>query len=456
MSIKRSVSAFLAAVMIFATVISVVSCDIAVDEDESNGTSSSTGSNVAESRDETDTEISTQIDTETGVDTTETGTEKVTEPYIENSPFENANMNFSVELFKEVIDARKDNDSIMISPLSVMIALAMTANGASGETLEDMEDVLGMPRDLLNEALKSYVASLPSADKYKLMLANSIWMRDNGLTVEEKFLEKVYAFYASEPYTELFDATTVDKINAWVDENTDGMINKLIDEISDETMLFLINAVCFDAMWSDPYDDRQVRDGEFANATGEVKSVKMMYSEEGMYIENDDAVGFIKNYRRGYSFVAILPKDAAMPIYDYIDSLDPEELRDMIKNSESIRVNAALPQFRSEYTVRMDRMLTNMGMDNCFIGQGADFSAMGSSDRGPLAISQVLHKTFIEVTQYGTRAAAVTSVAMDAEGEVIGEIKNVTLDRPFVYMIIDNSAKLPIFMGAVTDIEYEY
>ena len=375
--------------------------------------------------------------------------------YIEESPFTEAHMGFAVDLFKKSVNQRESDAPILVSPLSVTIALAMTANGAAGETREDMEATLGgLTVDELNESVRNFVRSLPDGKKYRLLTANSIWMKNDGkLEINDEFLDNVYSFYSAKPYLEPFDESTVENINYWISDNTDKMIDELISEIDPTEVMYLINAICFDAEWAEIYEDYQISEGFFTNLYGDEKVVRMMSSVEGRYLEDENTIGFIKPYAGGYSFAALLPKDG-MNIYDYINDLDPTALHSLLTGPEYIDVYAKLPQFSYEFDTDMRGILTSMGMGSAFAGNDPDFSKMGTHQDGDLAISRVLHKTFIDVTQYGTRASAVTSVVMTPECESMpGPTKNVVLDRPFVYMIIDNNTRLPIFMGAVTDID---
>lgn len=388
----------------------------------------------------------------------ETGKESEREPrpvveYKKNESFEEAQMYFALNLFKESVYQREDDSSIMISPTSVMAALAMTANGARGETLVDMEKVLGgLEIGELNASLSNYIDSLPSSADSKLNLANSVWMRDTeSLQVKEEFLAKMLEYYSAELNREAFDDSTVNKINKWVEENTDGMIDKIVEQIDPLTMMYLINAVCFDAKWSEQYQDHQVRDGEFTDVSGEVKKVKMLYSDENRYIEYVDGAGFVKPYEDGYSFVALLP-DEGVSVYDYISTMESEGLKYALDNPSYESVITAMPEFSFEYEVTMNDILISLGMDSAFVGQGADFTDMAICGGGKLAIGAVVHKTFIEVTQAGTRAAAVTSVEMNCESAPMPPEKEIILDRPFVYMIVDDETNLPIFIGAVTEV----
>jgi serpin B len=361
-----------------------------------------------------------------------------------DSAFTQSMANFSLELFKKSVTEKENS---LISPLSVMLALAMTANGADGETLAQMEALLGggIPLAALNEYLYSYVKNLPSEEKAKLGIANSIWFRDcSGLQVKQDFLQANADYYSAAAYRSAFDAGTLKDINNWVKTNTDGMIDSILDEISDTAMLYLINAVIFDAEWESVYYKENVLEGDFTNIGGQKQSIDFMHSEETLYLNDGKATGFIKPYMGGrYSFAALLPNED-VPIEAYIQTLTGAGLISMINNAENTSVNASMPKFSYEYDIEMNEALIALGMPNAFDDK-ADFSRMAELD---LFISKVRHKTFIEVDELGTKAGAVTKVEMEKLGLPMQE-KTVRLDRPFVYAITDNATGLPVFIGTV-------
>lgn len=369
--------------------------------------------------------------------------------------FCNGQMELALKLFKSSAVTTK-NENTLISPLSVQLALAMTANGANGETLKEMEAILGngVSIDDLNRYLKSYVDGLPSSEKAKLQIANSIWFRDdeNRLTVEKSFLQTNADYYGADAYKAPFDGSTLKEINGWVKDNTDGMIDKILDSIDDSAVMYLINAITFDAEWQTVYTESSVINGDFTNIKGEKKTVTMMHSEEGQYICDDKATGFLKAYKGGkYSFAALLPNEG-VNLYDYIESLDAATLKETLSKPQYVEVAATMPKFSYDYELRMNNVLGEHGMVKAFDSENADFTKLGRSSRGNIYIGDVLHKTFISVDEKGTKAGAVTKIEMRDECAVLDR-KIVTLDRPFVYMIIDNETNLPIFMGAVADID---
>ena len=360
---------------------------------------------------------------------------------------------FGVRLFKTSME---EGENTLISPLSVLYALAMTANGADGETLAQMEQVLGMGVDNLNSYMLTYLDLLPETKDYKMSLANSIWFKDDpNFLVEQSFLQTNADYYGAGAYKAAFDEGTRNDINNWVKEHTDGMIPEIIDEIPDEAIMYLVNALAFDAKWADEYEEHQIREGRFTMEDGIRQDVDMMHSEEHTYLEDDMATGFIKYYKdRKYAFVAMLPYEG-VSVSQYVDSLTGEHLRELLNNPLDVTVFASIPKFETEYDIEMSEVLQEMGMTDAFDWQVADFSRLGTYnvDGMNICISRVLHKTFISVSEQGTRAGAATAVEMVAEGAMeIVEFKEVVLDRPFVYMLIDCETNLPFFIGTMMNV----
>ncbi len=359
---------------------------------------------------------------------------------------------FALRLFRA---SNENGKNTLISPLSVLCALSMTANGAEEETLSQMEAVLGMTKDELNLYLYSYVKSLPQDEKYKLSLANSIWFtEDERFSVNQEFLQTVADYYGADVYRAPFNKQTCDDINSWVKQRTDEMIPEILDDISPDAVMYLVNALAFDAEWDDIYKETQVRDGKFTREDGVKQDVEFMYSSESKYLEDEFAAGFIKYYKGGkYAFVALLPRED-MSVSDYVSTLDGESLNALLANPKHATVHTSIPKFETEYSVEMSDILKSMGMTAAFDADAADFGRIGSSTAGNIYISRVLHKTFISVAEKGTKAGAATVVEMnDCAAAESTESKEVYLDRPFVYMLIDCENNIPFFIGTMTDIE---
>lgn len=358
---------------------------------------------------------------------------------------------FSVRLFQACLT---EGENTLVSPLSVLCALAMTANGAQGETLAQMEAVLGLPSEELNACLCAYRQTLSAREDAQLNIANSIWLKDDdSLQVNEDFLNANAAWYDAGVYQAPFDKSTVQDINAWVEDHTGGLIQNILDDIPESAVLYLINALVFDAQWQNVYYDYQVKEGTFTKEDGTRQETEFMYSDEYAYLEDDSAAGVMKNYEGGaYAFVALLPKDG-VSLADYAASLTGENLRNLLETVQNVKVDTAIPKFRSEYTGELSELLQSMGITDAFDPDLADFSALGETTNGPLYISQVLHKTFLAVDERGTRAGTATIVEASAGAAAPEEGKTIYLDRPFLYMIVDRETGLPVFLGTAVDLD---
>ncbi len=367
-------------------------------------------------------------------------------------------VDFAVRLFKECYNGK---ENVLISPLSVLSALAMTQNGAGGETLAQMEQTLGMGKDELNEFFRSYNDAVKNSGKTKFKLANSVWFKtDERFMVNRGFLQTNADYYGADAYEAPFDDTTLSDINNWVSKNTDGMIKNILDRIPNdgdkEAVMYLINALCFDAEWAEKYDKNHIKEARFTSINGTKKDVDMMYSTESVYYDDGKAVGFMKRYEGGrYAFAAFLP-NAGVNLSDYVESLDGQTLYETLNSPQYIAVDAAMPSFETEYKIGISDALKNMGAVDAFDEENADFNLIGTWSTGQnMFISRVIHQTYISVTGKGTKAGAASAVEIavtrgrDAPDP---ERKRVILNRPFVYMLIDTVTKTPFFIGTVTDV----
>ena len=381
--------------------------------------------------------------------------------------FASAEMDFGIELLKRCFDPTKQGgENFLVSPLSVSTALAMTANGADGTTRDEMEKVLGngLTIDEINEYIAYYMKTLPDLDNEKVYIANSIWFKDKPeFQVYDKFLETDRKYYSSEIYKSDFDDSTVKDINSWVNTNTRGMIPNIInngDLKKDgdlEPLMMLINTLYFEADWAAAYTNTY--DGVFTDLKGDKHKVKHMSNTEYEYFDLGDADAFKKPYINGnYSFVGILPRDD--DIIEYVNGLDSEKLFDDLRECEDpdeYDLTVIIPEFKYSFDTSLKDVLKQMGMESAFYHGTAVFSKLydTSVENAPtLYIEKLLHKTKIEVTQKGTKAAAATAVGMfDWGGMSMQDKKKIVieLNRPFVYMIVDNN-NIPLFIGVATNL----
>lgn len=370
-------------------------------------------------------------------------------PAISNEHFA---MDFALGLLQ---NTEAPGKSTLLSPLSVLYALSMTANGAEGETLAEMEKVLGARITDLNHYLSFYHSRIPKEDGYALRLANSIWFADReDYTVEKDFLEKNASFYQAGLYAVPMGPQTADTINHWVKDHTDGMIPAIIDEVPEDTVMYLVNALAFDAEWESPYQQPSVREKlPFYKEDGTESLGTYLTSSEWNYLENEQATGFLKPYRNGkYAFVGLLPREGRT-VEDLLASLTGEDLRVLILSPSREEVITAIPKFETESSLTLNDALKALGMPTAFDPDTADFSALGHS-ADPMEstyMSRVLHRTYLSLGEKGTRAGAATVVEMDKSTAMCPEEppRQVELNRPFLYLVVDAENALPLFIGTM-------
>ena len=367
--------------------------------------------------------------------------------------FENEYRSFAFRLFSQCAKKDSSHQNTLVSPLSVMTALAMTANGANDNTLAEMLNALNgeTAQDIsqLNQYLGAYLGSLPSEPKAKFASANSIWVREGSLDVKKEFLQTNADYYGADVFQSEFDEKTLRDINQWVSDNTGRMIPKILDEIPDAAVMYLINALSFDAEWQKIYSEDELFEDEFTDIDGKTQQVTMMSSNESGYLDDGMAKGFIKPYASGYSFVAMLP-DEGVSLDGYIEKMQSLGLWEQISKGDREPVMASIPKFSAKYSTELSDVLKAMGMRDAFDADNADFSGMAKVNKGELYINRVIHKTAIQVDERGTKAGAATAVEMKTNGALMNMVY---FNRPFVYMIIDDQSCLPIFIGQVTHIE---
>ena len=360
--------------------------------------------------------------------------------------FKAAASSFAAELFKDNYSKGK---TTLVSPLSVLTALALVQNGAEGETLAQLERALGgLDRDALNKYMRAYCDFLSAGDELKI--ANSVWT-DSSAEAKQAFLQKAVDSYSAQLFSApLLSKKTVSSINSWVKKSTDGMIPKIIENADRDAVMMLINAVAFEAKWETPYTNDDIEKLEFSSYSGKSKKTEFMCSTESVYLSDSDAVGFMKPYKNGrFAFAALLPNED-VNIDDYIASLSGEKLMKIFSSAKkNEEVDVKMPKFKAEYSTQLIDTLKKMGIEDAFDRKSADFSSLIDKNDGAY-IGTVMHKTFIEVDQEGTRAAAATLVGISKMS--MPAINPVCLNRPFVYMIVDTETNLPLFIGVQTEI----
>ena len=359
--------------------------------------------------------------------------------------FKAAASSFAAELFKDNYSKGK---TTLVSPLSVLTALALVQNGAQGDTLAQLEQALGgLDRDTLNAYMRAYCDFMTESEELKI--ANSVWT-DSSAEAKRAFLQKAVDSYSAQLFSApLSDPKTVESINSWVKKNTDGMIPKIIEKADRYAVMMLVNAIAFDAKWETPYKRSDIEKLEFTTYSGSKKKTDFMCSTENVYLKDGGTVGFMKPSKNGrFAFAALLP-DENTGIDDYVASLSGDKLMKIFSSAKrGNEVNVKMPKFRAEYSTQLIDTLKKMGVKDAFDSKTADFSSL--IENRDAYIATVVHKTFIEVDENGTRAAASTLVGADTMS--LMEPYSVFLNRPFVYMIVDTETNLPLFIGVQTEI----
>ncbi|MFH7030719.1 MAG: serpin family protein [Heteroscytonema crispum UTEX LB 1556] len=363
-----------------------------------------------------------------------------------------ANTKFGFKLFSEIRKTDSEKKNIFVSPSSVAIALAMTYNGASGSTQQAMAKALELQELSLSEINSSNAALkelLENPDpKVQLTIANSLWANKN-VTFQSEFLQKNRDYYkAKVTNLDFRDTKTLGTINNWVKENTRGKINKIVEKIDPDQMLILINAIYFKGNWTNQFDKSQTAQYPFYLTSGTQKQHPMM-SQKGdyKYYENEQFQAASLPYGKDgkIGFYVFLPKQNSS-LQAFYQNLNAENWEKWMAQFNKRQGFIRLPRFQMDYDITLNNALTALGMGEAFSDK-ANFSAMGKNFK----ISEVKHKTFVEVNEEGTEAAAATSVGIVTLSAPVNEPFRMIVDRPFFCAIRDNRTGSLLFMGSIVE-----
>lgn len=361
---------------------------------------------------------------------------------------------FGLELFKQIITEEKE-ENVFISPLSVSMALGMTYNGADGETQKAMQRTLelqGLSLKEVNESYKSLIELLSQLDpKVQFQIANSIWYRQ-GLAFEKEFIELNKTYFDALVTGLNFDnSDAAATINGWVDENTNGKIKQIVKPpINPDMVMFLINAIYFKGLWTYQFDKEKTTDEKFFLPDGSRKPCKMMIQEgEFDYFENSDFQAISLPYGDGdFSMIVLLPR-MERNVDSLIAQLNEDNWEKWIGSFSEKEGTIQLPRFTLEYELKLNDALKALGMAIAFDPFQADFTKLYQGPQNAY-ISEVKHKSFVEVNEEGTEAAAVTSVGISVSS-VDPEIFWMRVDRPFVFAIRENRSQTILFIGKIVE-----
>mgnify|MGYP001411973305 CR=1 FL=1 len=360
----------------------------------------------------------------------------------------NANNDFAFSFFREIASEEKESN-YMVSPISLSLAMGMLFNGAKGATTEAMSAGLGYANfstKNLSEINKNIIDNLTSDH---LKIANSNWIKQ-GFDVKKDFINLNKEYYYAEVKTEDFNnPNTVDKINKWTSDQTNQKIKTIIDEISSDAVLFLINAIYFNAEWKLEFEEKNTNQQLFYPESGNSERIDMMHlqTDKLFYQKNDLFSSVILPYKNDkYSMTILLPNEDKST-NDIVEKLNSNTWENWQNNYKTSDVSLSLPKFKFEYKNTLNDELTNLGFGNLF--DNPDLS--GISD-ARLEVSKVLQKTFIDVNEKGTEAAAVTVIGIEVTS--LPQIFEINCNKPFLFLITEKITGSICFIGKVGRPEY--
>lgn len=359
---------------------------------------------------------------------------------------------FAFDIFRKVVENAGESENIMISPLSISYALSMALNGANGSTQDSMFKALrinDLTSEELNSSFKNLTKALLSVDQRVAMsIANSVWTEQNFL-VKQSFINILTDYYSAESKQfDINDPTAPDKINAWIEENTNGLIKEMIDKLDDNTVMLLINAIYFKGKWKFQFDASETAQKPFHKPGGSAVDVPTMTQTADFKVYDGD--GFILGefpYGQGNFVMDIILPDAQDGVTALLPSLTDAAFTSWSGSLSVQEVDLFLPRFKYGFKKKLKDILTDMGMGIAFI-DGADFTNI--ADFPPLIINEVTHQSFIETNEVGTEAAAATVVEIGLTSYPPQPVV-FNADHSFLYVIRETTTNSIIFMGRVCD-----
>ena len=339
-----------------------------------------------------------------------------------------------------------NRENICLSPLSAQFAMTMVANGAEGNTKQEICTAMQLG-DSVNERSRGLLDDIATKTVWnkhsEVKIANSIWVK-NGFDVKKDFVETNRRYFDALVEMAEFNKQTVEEINDWCSENTNGKIPTIIDRFNDSDRMLLINALYFKAAWSKPFAENNTTNKKFTTEKGEEIEVPTMMMRSNELFYSDEVLSMVsKSLQGGYNMFFILPNEdiecdaAAEYLAQNFDSI--------VNDMKIANVTISLPKFTTDFGVSLKPVLENLGIKRAF-GNKAQLG--GISDE-PLFISDVVQKTYINVNEKGTEAAAVTIAVTGLLSARVPQVEVITFDRPFLYAIIKSDSNEVFFTGKV-------
>ncbi|WP_302396095.1 serpin family protein [Leyella stercorea] len=353
---------------------------------------------------------------------------------------------FAVNLFKTQIDMQ----SKVISPLSVSYLMGMLANGADGDTQKEILASLSVGNvtlQTLNESYRALLNSTATADKQTTINIANYIAADKHFSLKSDFRNTVGKMYdAGVESLDFSSSKAVDKINMWCSKQTNGMIPKIVDQLSASDVAVLMNAIYFEGTWETPFEKELTKEENFRSYTRDIKRVQMMHQEDNFsYLNNNTFEAVTLPYgNRTYNMTVLLPKEG-VSIEEMMKQLDAQKIGSLYRDMEKCVVDLKLPKFTTSTEVVLNDAISKLGAPSIFTG-AANFKNMSDAS---IFISKMLQKAKIEVSEEGTKAAAITAgmVAMTALNPDEPRHVKFHANRPFVYIITERQTGAIFFVG---------
>lgn len=362
---------------------------------------------------------------------------------------------FAFRLFQETLSRENRDVNNLISPMSLFQALSMVYNGAAGSTSTAMQQALGLTgisTGLLNQTNRALITNLPRADTaVDISVANAIWYRNTGVQPLPDFIKTNTQYYQALIKEAGFSPNTVKDINDWVAAQTNRKIKTIVQTVSADDVMYLVNAVYFKGSWTNPFDPGTTREGDFTTKQGSIIQAPFMRQDKKLnYLQNDTLQMVELPYGKGdFSMYILLPGEN-VSLSRLISQMNEATWSYYLGQMDSVKINLRMPKWKYSYAVNDYKPeLAALGMGVAFTAT-ADFSEMYPK-QSPVQISKVVHKTFIEVNEEGTEAAAATSIGVSVTSMPINPTPVMDVNRPFIYLILDKNSGSVLFIGQVNN-----
>lgn len=348
-------------------------------------------------------------------------------------------------LLNEFVKSKK-NENVVFSPYSIIMLLGIVAHATNEKTREEIINIIAPEMGIkeVEEIISEFQSVMNSSNE--LRSSNAVCVRtDHAKNIREEYADELANIFSGKLFT---SENIVSDVNEWVKKHTKGMIDKIVEQSANDMLVCLINAIAFDVEWLNQYEEDDIFKGEFINADGSVSEVQMLESREQLFVENECFKGFLRPYKgRNYKYMGLLPKKKGTAFLE--KAISTVDFAKLYKQARSAKVYVTMPEFKTDFGEELTTLCKSLGINKVFT-TNADFSNMSSDD---LMAESIFHRARIEVDRKGTKAAAVTAMCcFEGCDPMMEEYEDVTLDRPFVYAIINDKTGLPVFVGVTNQI----